>query len=119
MVSKSATGMNASANLHFPQHRNAPQCLVRHPLLWDLRMVVLLGWVAISGIAGFGVANAQAPASPSYVSPPVTPLDVQVTPPPAALQSVIPDAGTPMVTIPEGEPLPTQPPHRETQSPIP
>ena len=58
MVSKSATGMNASANSHFPQHRNAPQCLVRHPLLWDLRMVVLLGWVAISGIAGFGVAYA-------------------------------------------------------------
>src|SRR5687767_12349952 len=56
MASRNATGRNASANSHFPQHRNAPQCLVRHPLLWDLRMVVLLGWVAISGMSGFGVA---------------------------------------------------------------
>lgn len=120
-ASKRRTGMNGSGNSPFPQQWNAPQWLVRQRLLLDLRMFVLLGWAAISGIAGFGVANAQAPASPSYVSPPVTPLEVKVTPPPSVLESVIPDPRTPMVTVPEGERSPDRsapPPRKPIADPV-
>ena len=104
---------------HFPQQGNAARRLVRQPILWDLRMVVLLGWAVISGSAGFGVAHAQAPASLSYISPLVTPLDVHVNPAPPVSESAIPSPTTPMVTVPEGEPLPTKPPPSRTPIPDP
>jgi hypothetical protein len=63
------------------------------------------------------MAYAQVPASPPYISPPVTPLRVEVPPPPPAAESAIPDPRTPMVTVPEGGPLPTEPP--PPRNPIP
>ena len=82
-------------------------------------MVVLLGWAVISGSAGFGVAHAQAPASLSYISPLVTPLDVHVNPAPPVSESAIPSPTTPMVTVPEGGPWPTKPPPSRTPIPDP
>src|SRR5262249_15315471 len=75
-----------------------------------------LGWAVISAITGFGVAYAQAPASAPYISPPVTPLQVTVPPPPPAPETAAPVLA-PRKTIPEGDPLPTQPPPQ--RSPIP
>jgi len=65
------------------------------------------------------MAYAQAPASPPYISPPVTPMEVNVPPPPPTLKPAFPDVSEPMVTVPEGEPLPTQPPPRRQPIPDP
>src|SRR4030095_3430202 len=75
-----------------------------------LMKIALLSFATIFGVVGSSVTYAQVPASPSYVSPLVTPLAVQVTPSPPVLESAIPSSTTPMITVPEGEPLPTQPP---------
>jgi hypothetical protein len=64
-------------------------------------------------MAGFLVTSAKADEnvhSSQYVSPPVQPRAVTVTPPPPGRGLAAPDARTPMVTVPEGEPLPTQAP---------
>jgi hypothetical protein len=79
-------------------------------------MVTWLGVAAIWGIAGVGVAGAQAPAAPPYISPPVTPLLVKVPPLLPAVEPAAPDPQALMVTVPEGEPLPADPPPR---NPIP
>jgi hypothetical protein len=74
-------------------------------------MVVALLTLAVTwGIAGFGVVYAQAPASAPYISPPVKPLEINVPPPPATATPAAPEASEPMVTVPEGEPLRTEPP---------
>jgi hypothetical protein len=77
---------------------------------WGLIVVGLLTWVASFGLGGSSMAYAQAPTSPPYISPPVMPLEVYVPPPPPTLKPPAPEAFEPMVTVPEGERLPTQPP---------
>ena len=72
-------------------------------------MVVLLGWAATSTLASVGVAYAQAPASPPYISPPAKPLSVKI-PPPSPAPHAAPVPLGPMVTVPEGGLLPNEPP---------
>lgn len=78
-----------------------------------------LGGATIWGIIGVGVADAQTPPAPPHISPPVTPLPVKGPPPPAA-EPAAPDPHAPMVTVPEGEPLPTElpPPGQPAPDPV-
>lgn len=62
-------------------------------------------WPMVQGIVGAVVAHAQEAGSAPFVSPPVTPLWVTVDP--KWLEAA---SAPPMVTVPEGEPLPTGPP---------
>ena len=65
----------------------------------------MLLWVSVQEIAGTRLAYAQQAASTPVISAPVTPLRVTVDP-----KSLEVSAPGPMVTVPEGEPLPTVPP---------
>jgi hypothetical protein len=94
----------------FQQQWRAVQRFVQQRVQRALMMIALLTCAATWGIAGSAVVYAQAPASPPYISPPVKPLEVNVPPPPPAAKPAAPDPRAPMVTIPEGEPLPTEPP---------
>jgi len=74
-------------------------------------------------MAGFVVTSATAAEnvhSSQYISPPVQPRAVTVTPPPPGKGLAAPDARTSTVTVPEGEPGPTQkpPPRRRTSDPV-
>lgn len=93
----------------FQQQRRALRRFVRQRARRVSIIIALLGWGATSGITGFGVVQAQAPASPPCISSPVKPVPVKVPPPPPAPRTVPAPPGT-IVTVPEGEPLPTEPP---------
>ena len=112
MASESVPGMRSRGNPYLPQQWHTPQHLVCQRILREVKMVVVLGWAAIWGLMGISVADAQAPASPPYISPPVLPLQVTVPPPPPPeVAAPAPQAPQePIVTVPEGEPLPTEPP---------
>ena len=86
----------------------------RHGLHSDTRTFRCTTLVAVA-LAGFVTTSAKADENvrgSEYVSPKVLPLSVTVTPPPPAKGLAAPDARTRMVTVPEGEPLPTQAPPR-------
>jgi hypothetical protein len=85
-----------------------------------LMTVAWLGGAALWGMASGGVADAQAPAAPPYISPPVTPLTVRVPPPPpTAAPPVDAPEGEPLPTVSEGEPEPTEPPPPRQPTPDP
>jgi len=83
---------------------------VSSSLLWPLSrnpgaLVALLSWPLILGLQGVAPAHGQPAHAGSFVSAPVTPLRVTVDP--KSLEVGVPG---PVVTVPEGEPLPTLPP---------
>ena len=97
--------------------RDAPQRFVQS-LLRAVIVVASLAWAVPWGFVA--VANAQTQTGPQYVSPRVQPRAVTVVPPPPGKGLAVPNARTPMVTIPEGGLGPTQapPPRRPIPDPV-
>lgn len=108
MASNGVTEMDGRGSPHFPQQWDPPRRIVGQRIQAALMMIALLGCVTTWGITVFGIAYAQVPVSPPYISPLVEPLQVKLPPPPPAPAHLAPLG--PIVTVPEGEPLPTEPP---------
>ena len=100
-----------------PQDRLAPQRLIQQLLPRAVIVVVPLALAAPWGFAA--LANAQTQTGSQYVNPPVQPRAVTVVSPPPDSGLAVPDARSPMVTVQEGEPLPTQAPPQRRPIPDP